>query len=167
TTTTGREMSRIPIPARNERYTATGGPDTWWPTPEPPHRINQIYLEPVLFAHAAAMPGIRILNRVQLVDFTQDGNGVVATAEDLAGGEPLTVAARYMIGCDGAHSTVRRKIGATLIGDAQLEQRQSTFIRAPELARTIPTRPAWANTSLNPRRSANMFAIDGRETWLI
>ena len=29
TTSTGIEMARIPIPARNERYTATGGPDTW------------------------------------------------------------------------------------------------------------------------------------------
>jgi 2-polyprenyl-6-methoxyphenol hydroxylase-like FAD-dependent oxidoreductase len=166
-TTTGRELSRIPIPCRADRYTATGGPDTWWPTPEPPHRINQIYLEPVLFAHAVAMPGVRVLNRTQLVDFTQDENGVVATAEDLDGGEKLTVAARYMIGCDGAHSTVRRRIGATLTGDAHLEQRQSTFIRAPALLPMIPTRPAWANTSLNPRRSANMFAIDGRETWLI
>ena len=48
TTTTGLELSRIPIPCRLDRYTATGGPDTWWPTPEPPHRINQIYLEPIL-----------------------------------------------------------------------------------------------------------------------
>ncbi len=167
TTTTGRELSRIPIPCRADRYTATGGPDTWWPTPEPPHRINQIYLEPVLFAHAVAMPGVRVLNRVQVVDFAQDENGVTATAEDLDGGEPLTIAARYMVGCDGAHSTVRRKIGATLAGDAHLEQRQSTFIRAPALTPMIPTKPAWANTSLNPRRSANMFAIDGRETWLV
>jgi hypothetical protein len=41
TTATGIELARIPIPCRAERYTATGGPDTWWPTPEPPHRINQ------------------------------------------------------------------------------------------------------------------------------
>ncbi len=34
TTATGMELSRIPIPCRAERYTATGGPDTWWPTPE-------------------------------------------------------------------------------------------------------------------------------------
>jgi hypothetical protein len=27
--------------------------------------------------------------------------------------------------------------------------------------------PAWSTQSLNPRRSANMFAVDGRETWLI
>ena len=56
TTAIGMELSRIPIPCRAERYTAQGGPDTWWPTPEPPHRINQVYLEPVLFAHAAATP---------------------------------------------------------------------------------------------------------------
>jgi 2-polyprenyl-6-methoxyphenol hydroxylase-like FAD-dependent oxidoreductase len=167
TTTTGIELSRIPIPCRADRYTATGGPDTWWPTPEPPHRINQIYLEPVLFAHAQAMPGIRILNRTQLTAFEQHETGVTAIAADLSGGEDLTITADYMIGADGAHSTVRRKIGASLAGDAMLEQRQSTYIRAPELLRATPTKPAWANTSLNPRRSANMFAIDGRETWLV
>jgi 2-polyprenyl-6-methoxyphenol hydroxylase-like FAD-dependent oxidoreductase len=44
TTMTGPELARIPIPCRRDRYTARGGPDSWWPTPEPPHRINQIYL---------------------------------------------------------------------------------------------------------------------------
>ena len=62
---------------------------------------------------------------------------------------------------------MRRRIGASLTGDPVLEHRQSTYIRAPELLRATPTKPAWANTSLNPRRSANMFAIDGRETWLV
>jgi 2-polyprenyl-6-methoxyphenol hydroxylase-like FAD-dependent oxidoreductase len=61
TTATGIELSRIPIPCRAERYTAKGGPDTWWPTPEPPNRIDQIYLEPVLFAHAAATPRLSML----------------------------------------------------------------------------------------------------------
>ena len=167
TTTTGTELSRIPIPCRRDRYTATGGPDTWWPTPEPPHRINQIYLEPVLFAHAKAMPGVQILNRMQLTGFQQHAGGVTATAADLGGGEDLTVSADYMIGADGAHSMVRRAIGAHLTGDAVLEHRQSSYIRAPELLKATPTKPAWANTSLNPRRSANMFAIDGKETWLV
>ena len=31
----------------------------------------------------------------------------------------------------------------------------------------LTTEPAWANFSLNPRRSGNVYAIDGRETWLI
>jgi 2-polyprenyl-6-methoxyphenol hydroxylase-like FAD-dependent oxidoreductase len=166
-TTTGPELSRIPIPCRRDRYAATGGPDTWWPTPEPPHRINQIYLEPVLFAHAKAIPNVRIMNRIQLVGFQQHEAGVTAAAADLDGGEDLVIEADYMIGADGAHSTVRRAIGATLTGDAVLEHRQSTYFRAPDLLKATPTKPAWANTSLNPRRSANMFAIDGKQTWLL
>jgi 2-polyprenyl-6-methoxyphenol hydroxylase-like FAD-dependent oxidoreductase len=167
TTTTGIELSRIPIPCRADRYTATGGPDTWWPTPEPPHRINQIFLEPVLFSYAQSMPGVSILNRMQVIDFEQNERGVTARTVDLDGGEDLVVSADYMIGADGAHSIVRRRIGATLTGDAMLEQRQSSYIRAPELLKATPTKRAWANTSLNPRRSANMFAIDGKETWLV
>src|SRR4051794_597293 len=97
TTTTGLELSRIPIPCRADRYTATDGPDTWWPTPEPPHRINQIYLEPVLFSYANSVLGISILNRTQLTDFEQRETGVTAMAADLSGGEDLTIAADYMI----------------------------------------------------------------------
>ncbi len=44
TTTTGIEFARIHIPCRRDRYTDHSGPDGWWPTPEPPHRINQILL---------------------------------------------------------------------------------------------------------------------------
>ena len=44
---------------------------------------------------------------------------------------------------------------------------QSTYIRAPVAAKMMQAAPAWSTQSLNPRRSANMFAVDGRETWLI
>ena len=50
TTATGIELSRIMIPCRRDRYTATGGPDTDWPTAEPPHRINRnIQVSPMIF----------------------------------------------------------------------------------------------------------------------
>ncbi len=166
TAATGIELARTPIPCRAERYTASGGPDTWWPTPEPPHRINQIYLEPILFSHAAAMPGLRILSRTRVVGLEQNETGVVATAEDFATGEVREIFARYLVGCDGAHSEVRRAIGATLSGDAVVMPTQSFYIRAPGLLGMM-SRPAWGNTSLNPRRCGNMFAIDGRERWLV
>ncbi|MGZ0189653.1 MAG: FAD-dependent oxidoreductase, partial [Alphaproteobacteria bacterium] len=35
---TGKELTRIPIPCRQDRFTTTDGPDANWPTPEPPHR---------------------------------------------------------------------------------------------------------------------------------
>src|SRR6266568_456650 len=56
TSFTGKELTRIPIPCRRDRFTMKDGPDCNWPTPEPPHRINQIFLEPILFEHAAAQP---------------------------------------------------------------------------------------------------------------
>src|SRR5262245_54683591 len=83
TTATGIELSRILIPCRRDRYTATSGPDTGWPTAEPPHRINQIYMEPVLFAHAASIEGLQILNRTAFEDFREDDDGIVATVRNL------------------------------------------------------------------------------------
>jgi len=115
TRATGMELSRIPIPCRAERYTANGGPDTWWPTPEPPHRINQIYLEPVMFAHAVATSRLCILNRTRVVDFVQSDGGVAATAENLDGGRCSEIFAAYLAGCDGAHSDVRHILGANCL----------------------------------------------------
>ena len=72
----GRELSRIKIPCRTERYTSRDGPDTGWPTPEPPHRINQIYLEPILFDHLVVdADGARIPQRHLAVAGLRTGTG--------------------------------------------------------------------------------------------
>jgi 2-polyprenyl-6-methoxyphenol hydroxylase-like FAD-dependent oxidoreductase len=166
----GTEIARIKIPCRAERYASKDGPDTWWPTPEPPHRINQIYLEPVLFAHAAAMPNVHILNRTEVTGFEQDESGVTARATDLDSGGTFAIRCAYMIGCDGGRSDIRRQIGAVLEGDPVLQRVQSTFIRAPQLLPMLRAKggtPAWGSFALNPRRSGNVYAIDGRETWLV
>ena len=83
TAMTGTELTRIPIPCRKDRYTAQQGPDTDWATPEPPHRINQIFLEPLLLHHAVAQKGLALLNRTQITDLAQDETGVTVTLLDL------------------------------------------------------------------------------------
>jgi 2-polyprenyl-6-methoxyphenol hydroxylase-like FAD-dependent oxidoreductase len=167
TTFTGAELSRIPIPCRRDRYTATGGPDTWWPTAEPPHRINQIYLEPILFASAQSTTGVRILSRTKITKFVQDDDGVRAVGEDLDTGEALQVRCEYLIGCDGGKSSIRKAIGAKLSGTDVVGRVQSTYFRAPDLLAQAKHAPAWATFSLNPRRSGNVYAIDGRETFIL
>lgn len=167
TSFTGEELSRIPIPARQDRYTATGGPDTWWPTPEPPHRINQIYLEPILFEHAQATRGLHILNRTRIDDLTQDEDGVHATGVHLDTEAAVQIRCDYLIGCDGGRSGVRKAIGAKLAGTDVVGRVQSTYFRAPDLLARSAYQPAWATFSLNPRRSGNVYAIDGRETFLL
>ena len=164
---TGIELTRIPIPCRRDRYNATEGPDTNWPTPEPPHRINQIYLEPILFDHAAQMPKLRVLNRTSIKESTQDADQVIATAENLDNGEKTRICCQFLIGCDGARSNVRKLIGAKFEGDPVVQRVQSSFIRAPDLIKLQQESPAWATFSLNPRRSGNVYAIDGREKWIV
>jgi 2-polyprenyl-6-methoxyphenol hydroxylase-like FAD-dependent oxidoreductase len=167
TTFTGTELSRIFIPARNQRYTATGGPDTWWPTPEPPHRINQIYLEPILVEHAEETQGLRILNRYRIDDFVQDDGGVTALGVCLEEERPVRIRCEYLVGCDGGRSMVRKKIGARFSGTDEVGRVQSTYFRAPSLLGLSKHPPAWATFALNPRRCGNVYAIDGRETWLM
>jgi 2-polyprenyl-6-methoxyphenol hydroxylase-like FAD-dependent oxidoreductase len=166
-TATGAELARVPIPARGERFRANGGPDTGWPTPEHTHRINQMYFEPVLFAHALGQPRIRMLNRTMVDEVVQGERGVTAFAHHLDTGETLSITGDYLVGCDGARSMVRRTIGAKLDGTPALQRVQSTYIRAPRLRELMPGKPAWLYYSLNPRRCGMMMAIDGREQWLI
>ena len=166
TTATGIELSRILIPCRRDRYTATGWPDTDWPTAEPPHRINQIYMEPVLFAHAAGLQGLRILNRTAFEDFREEDDGIVATVRKLDSDTTSEIRADFVVGCDGARSLVRKAIDANLQGTPIIQRVQSTYIRAPALLGMMD-RPAWMTLSLNPRRCGTVVAIDGREKWLI
>jgi 2-polyprenyl-6-methoxyphenol hydroxylase-like FAD-dependent oxidoreductase len=167
TTFTGQELTRIPIPCRRDRFTAKHGPDCDWPTPEPPHRINQIFLEPILFAHAAAQPRIRIINRTSAEDVVVEENSARVTLRDLDTGTLTGFCCRYLIGCDGARSVVRKAIGAELAGDAIVQRVQSTYIRAPDLIDRQGCERAWGTGAINPRRSGMVYAIDGRERWLL
>lgn len=167
TTTTGVELARVRIPGWSARFTDMSGPDAGWPTPEPPHRINQVYLEPVLFRHAVEHFGITILNQTEFTRFEQSDGKVVGFAHDLESGEEIRLDGEFLVGCDGARSGVRRQLGINLEGDAVVQRVQSTHIRAPELIEMFQTEPSWGSLSLNPRRSGTVYAIDGRETWLI
>jgi 2-polyprenyl-6-methoxyphenol hydroxylase-like FAD-dependent oxidoreductase len=167
TSFTGRELTRIAIPCRRDRFTMTAGPDCNWPTPEPPHRINQIFLEPILFEHAAAQPRIRIINRTSVEDVVVEDRCASVSLRDLETGATRRINCRFLIGCDGARSVVRKAMGAELTGDAIIQRVQSTYIRAPALIDRQQHANAWGTGAINPRRSGMVYAIDGRERWLV
>jgi 2-polyprenyl-6-methoxyphenol hydroxylase-like FAD-dependent oxidoreductase len=167
TRATGHELARIHIPCRADRFTDKSGPDGWWPTPEPPHRVNQIFWEPILAQRAAAHPRITLLNELQVAGVRQDDQGVTAEATDLRTGEKRLLEGLFLVGCDGGSSLVRGAIGATLQGDAVIQRVQSTYFRAPELIELIPTERAWMSYLYTGSRAGNLVAIDGRETWLL
>jgi 2-polyprenyl-6-methoxyphenol hydroxylase-like FAD-dependent oxidoreductase len=164
---TGQELTRIRIPCRRDRFTMTGGPDCNWPTPEPPHRINQIFLEPILFEHAAAQPHIRIINRTSVEDVVVGDRSASAVLRDLDSGAISRMSSRFLVGCDGARSIVRKAIGAKFSGDDVVQRVQSTYIRAPDLLNLQRHERAWGTGSINPRRAGMVYAIDGIERWLV
>jgi 2-polyprenyl-6-methoxyphenol hydroxylase-like FAD-dependent oxidoreductase len=167
TTFTGQELTRIKIPCRRDRFTMTDGPDCNWPTPEPPHRINQIFLEPILFEHAAAQPRVRIINRTSVEDVVVGDAQASAALRHLDSGTVRRMNCRFLIGCDGARSVVRKAIGAKLSGDEVVQRVQSTYIRSSDLMNLQRHERAWGTGSINPRRSGMVYAIDGFERWLL
>ena len=167
TTVVGRELSRIKIPSRSRRFIETTGPDGHWPTPEPPHRINQLFLEPILFEFSRNQPRLRILDGTSVQSVQQTEDGVTANARDVRTGETIAIHGTFLVGCDGGRSLVRKALGAELEGEAVVQRVQSTLIRAPELLQRLQNPPSWMTLTMNPRRSGNTIAIDGREVWMI
>ena len=167
TSTVGQEITRIHIPGRLTRLTDHSGPDGWWPTPEPPHRLNQRYIEPILARHVRQQALIRCLYQHQAIEIEQDADVAQVRCTVLTDGSTVNLRARYVVGCDGGRSLVRKSIGAQLVGDEVVQRVQSTCVRAPDLLSRLQAPPAWAMFTVNPRRSGNVYAIDGRETWLI
>ena len=59
---------------------------------------------------------VRVERSVELQSFIDDGDGVNAVLRH-ASGRDETVRATYLVGCDGAHSTVRHGLGVPFMGD--------------------------------------------------
>lgn len=168
TTVTGMELSRVLLPSRNARRARFPiGADTSWSTPEPPHRINQTYLEPILARRVATLPHVTLRNRTRFVSVEQDAQSVAIRVEDLASGKQEMIRARYLLGADGSKSPIRKAIGARLHGESALAHVQSTCIRAPHLYEHMSAGRAWCYYTYNPRRNGHVFTIDGTGTFLV
>jgi 2-polyprenyl-6-methoxyphenol hydroxylase-like FAD-dependent oxidoreductase len=167
TTLTGAELSRVTIPSTNGRRCGQLGPDTWWPTPEPPHRMNQRYMEPLLAETARNTALLTLRDHVMATEVTDGTDTATVACTEVRTGADIHIHARYVVGCDGGRSMIRKKMGARFLGQPAVQRFQSAYIRAPWVLGLFHGRPAWHTQFLNPRRSGGMIAIDGRETWLI
>ncbi|MGO4403562.1 FAD-dependent oxidoreductase [Bosea sp. RAF48] len=76
--------------------------------------LEQARLTPLLLARIDARDNAQVLFDTGFETLTQDENGITVTAD--RGGEKLTIAADYLIGTDGARSTVRDALGLAFDG---------------------------------------------------
>lgn len=95
--------------------------------------IPQTLTDRLLAEHAAAV-GVQIRRGCELVGLGQDADGVtVATADGTA------LRARYLVGCDGGRSTVRRLLGVEFPGEPS---RVETLLGEMELTASPETMAA-------------------------
>jgi phenol 2-monooxygenase len=82
-------------------------------------RVHRFYLDVMEKSASRLEPhyGRRFVD-LQIDSASADAHAVTATFEPVDGGAIETVKARYVVGCDGARSGVRRSIGQTLKGDS-------------------------------------------------
>jgi 3-(3-hydroxy-phenyl)propionate hydroxylase len=85
--------------------------------------FDQPELEHLLRTNLEDQPTVTVRGNVEVTDVAQDGQGRVRVDfTDRVTGEPLSVLAAYVLGCDGANSVVRAAVGSTM-EDLEFEQR--------------------------------------------
>ncbi len=78
------------------------------------YNVHQPDLERVLRDGLVSRAGVTLLLSHEVTEVDQDADAASVTATDLVTGNAREVRARYVIGCDGGRSIVRRTIGAEL-----------------------------------------------------
>jgi hypothetical protein len=104
---------------------------------EPYQLVSQNQLEPLLKEVAEGTPNVTVRYGCELVDFSQDGDGVTITARTADGDETLRCA--WLVGCDGGASTVRKQLGIRLEGRGGIRQLVQVIFRADDLYKRIVT----------------------------
>lgn len=104
---------------------------------EPYQLVSQYTLEPLLKEVVDGLPSIDVSYGHRLIDFTQDRDSVVARFGRSDGSE-VSVSAKYLVGCDGGGSTVRKQLGFKLEGESNLLELWQALYRSDELFEKIP-----------------------------
>ena len=159
TSLAGEEVARVKVPS----YQTRGNLDY---SPEGTCTCPQIYFDPILAEKAKSLPRVTVRYNTQLEDFAQDEDCVRARLTDRATGETETIAARYLVGCDGGNSGVRAALGIPLDGLGAISTSVNIFFRSPELASLHDK--GWARFYRMVDETgcwSELIAIDGKEYW--
>jgi 2-polyprenyl-6-methoxyphenol hydroxylase-like FAD-dependent oxidoreductase len=169
----GIELARIRLPSARQAAEMARNLTGSWSTSELPHRVSQKYVERVLQRHAAAQPTISLNYGWQLLDFNEQADVVIAHVQNLDSGEIQTLRAKYLVGTDGAHSTVRRKLNIRYCGETGVVRdffggkMVAVYFRAPDFYKTLPHDRAWMYCAFNPTRRSWLAAVDGKEEFAL
>jgi 2-polyprenyl-6-methoxyphenol hydroxylase-like FAD-dependent oxidoreductase len=159
TSLTGWELGREKMPPMGEEK----------PLPQSPQhreRCPQNMFDPILKQFAQSFSTVTLRYRTRLVDFVDDKDGVTATVEDLERGGRETIRAAYLVGCDGASSGIREKLGIAMLGNPALTYTTNIIFRCPNLVSLHDKGKAYRHIFIGPEGTwATIVAINGADQW--
>jgi 2-polyprenyl-6-methoxyphenol hydroxylase-like FAD-dependent oxidoreductase len=165
----GYELARFEMPRAKDAKDVIRGLSGSWSAAELPHRVSQKYVEQVLLKHARKYAANSVHFNTKFVSFTDHGSHVECVTEPAHGGPQTVTRAHYLVGADGARSTVRRALGVNLSGESGVQREfmggrmYAVYLRCPDYYSAMPHKPAWMNVTVNAQQRCFMTAIDGKE----
>lgn len=165
----GHELNRFSLPSiaqfqHPDAQLAQELPDTAW-SPYFKTQIGQNYLEPAIRDFASSFPSVEVRSGWRLERFAQDADGVTAQIADAASGAAETVRARYLVGCDGGRSAVRKQIGVKFEGRGALSKNWGIYARIPGFQKTHPVGRGTLLWTLASEVRGVFITIDGEDLW--
>lgn len=127
--------------------------------------IPQYTVEEVLRAHAQTLPAVEIRFGTELTALDQDAAGVQVRLRDLARDHETALRCAYLIGADGARSTVRAAIGATMSGVRRISRHYNVVFRAPGLDRAHRHGPGIMYWQINDDVPSLLGPMDRGDRW--
>lgn len=107
---------------------------------EPPQDLPQYHVNRILRERALEL-GARVVTGWEVTAVEQTAHEAVVTAEHLATGELKTVRARYVVGCDGGRSAVRRSAGIAMLTESAHGRMLNVSFRFPHAFDRLGVRP--------------------------
>ncbi|MEN9888653.1 MAG: hypothetical protein RL559_690, partial [Pseudomonadota bacterium] len=129
------------------------------------HYFHQPELEAVLRQGLARYPQVQVRTRHEVTAIAQDEALVTLQVTDLAQGRAHAVQARFVVGCDGARSMVRKAIGTPMV---DLGLHQPWLVFDVILKADVPGLPDHTVQHCDPARPMTYCNVTGqRRRWEI
>ena len=137
------------------------GPQAWHAS----YRFHQPELERVLRDGLSRFPSVSLRFRTEVFAIDEEPDAVTVRYEDLTTGRLAKCRARYVVGCDGARSLVRRLMGAPM---EDLGFHEAWLVVDAILKRPRPDLGDWSVQYCSRRRPATYVRGTGdRRRWEI
>ncbi|GKX35513.1 MAG: monooxygenase [Rhizobiaceae bacterium MnEN-MB40S] len=134
--------------------------------PEHADFIPQHSIESVLLDHLRKKPVADVIFQHRLENFRQHENGgVTISARNLDTSEVLSLEARFLVGTDGADSTVRYRLGVQMTGASSIASFTTLFLRIPGLNNDLDDKQALFHLLVNPNAPCIMGPMDTNDAW--